>query len=1022
MSESYKKLVKTLQTIFEMDKADLDFGIYRIMNQKRDDINAFLENDLLPQVKDAFAEYGSDSNSGVQSELDALIKTLSEAGMNPDESPKVQELKEQLKGVVDSTAIENEVFSKLHTFFSRYYDKGDFISQRRYKADTYAIPYEGEEVKLYWANHDQYYIKSSEHLRDYAFLANDDEKSVRIKLVEADTEKDNVKAKKDEERKFVLDEECPLSEENGELLIHFNYVPAGKQKQEKLNETAVETILSQDGFDEWLDILKTLAPTESNPKRTLLGRHLNEYTARNTFDYFIHKDLGGFLERELDFFIKNEVLFLDDIEEASFTVTEQQLKKLKIIRSIAKKIIRMLAQLENFQKKLWLKKKFAVEVHYASTLDQVPFDEGLANQIVSNQSQKAAWYEEVGISADEIDVFVQKNGLSQFWSEARYASLIIDTKHFDQNFHYRFLSLFDDLDSRFSGTLIHSDNFQGISLLSNKLINNVDGIYIDPPYNTDASAILYKNGFKDSSWLSLMNDRISAANRLLKSNGIISVAIDDQEVHLLRCLLDSQFEKNVGIAVVKSNPQSRKTRGKFSPVHEYGLFYGKSEESVPATIGYNEAKAARYPNIDSEGRYAWMNFIRAGSNDLRSDRPRLFYPIFVTEDDAIRIPKMLWNEVTEEYDLQEFPSEGEVVVYPIKEIDEERVEKNWQRGHERVSRELGEYRVRRTSTGISIDFKTRMDADAAPVTWWEKGDYASANYGAAELKSLFGFKKFDFPKAKGLVKDSLKAIGASSFDGLFLDFFAGSGTTAQAMLELNRDDNTNSRYIVCEQGPYMDTLIRPRIHKVCFSDSWENGKPNLNDETKSISHGYKYVKLESYEDTLNNLRLVRSEKQQSILESNKEINEDYLLGYWLDVESNESPSLLNIDQFQNPFDYKLKIGSGSVSATEPKAIDLVETFNYLVGLTIKAIDVIRGFVVVTGTNPQGDSVLVVWRDVSENDNEALEAFLDKQGYNPRDTEFDHIYVNGDHTLDDPQHKVKMTEIEFKRLMFDVSDV
>src|SRR5690554_1536273 len=270
MSEAYKKLVKTLQTIFEMDKADLDFGIYRIMNQKREEINRFLEHDLLPQVKEAFADYAKGGKSEVQAELDQLIKTLTEAGMDPEQSPKVKELREKAKASVDMVALENEVYSHLHTFFSRYYDKGDFISQRRYKNDTYAIPYEGEEVKLYWANQDQYYIKSSEHLRDYAFTVMDEQKNVRIKLVEADTEKDNVKAESGKERRFVLDADNPLSVENDELHIHFHYIPAGKKKQDALNKEAVDTLFKQQGFEEWMPLLKQKAPTESNPDRTLL--------------------------------------------------------------------------------------------------------------------------------------------------------------------------------------------------------------------------------------------------------------------------------------------------------------------------------------------------------------------------------------------------------------------------------------------------------------------------------------------------------------------------------------------------------------------------------------------------------------------------------------------------------------------------------------------------------------------------------------------------------------------------------
>ncbi|WP_156812286.1 hypothetical protein [Legionella tunisiensis] len=214
-----------------MDKADLDFGIYRIMNQKRDEINKFLYDDLLPQVNQAFADFEDDNSTILQDELNKLIKTLIEAGIDPENSPKVIELKNQLSNRIDRIALENEVF-KITNFFSRYYDKGDFISQRRYKANTYAIPYEGEEVKLYWANYDQYYIKSSEHLRDYAFIAKDgqdNDQPFRIKLIEADTEKDNIKAKSDEERRFILDEDTPLSIENSELLIHFNYIPVGKK-------------------------------------------------------------------------------------------------------------------------------------------------------------------------------------------------------------------------------------------------------------------------------------------------------------------------------------------------------------------------------------------------------------------------------------------------------------------------------------------------------------------------------------------------------------------------------------------------------------------------------------------------------------------------------------------------------------------------------------------------------------------------------------------------------------------------
>lgn len=523
MSEAYKKLIKTLQTIFEMDKADLDFGIYRIMNQKREEINRFLEHDLLPQVKEAFADYAKGGKSEVQAELDQLINILTEAGMDPEQSPKVKELREKAKASVDMVALENEVYSHLHTFFSRYYDKGDFISQRRYKKDTYAIPYEGEEVKLYWANQDQYYIKSSEHLRDYAFTVMDEQKNVRIKLVEADTEKDNVKAESGKERRFVLHADNPLSVENDELHIHFHYIPAGKKKQDALNKEAVDTLFKQQGFEEWMPLLKQKAPTEGNPDRTLLEKHLNEYTARNTFDYFIHKDLGGFLRRELDFYIKNEVLYLDDIDDAAFAVTEQHLRKIKVIRTIAHKIIRLLAQIEDFQKKLWLKKKFVVETNYCITLDRVP--EALYPQIVDNQAQHQEWVK-LGFIEDKTTIteaYLKENPF-----------LVLDTRFFVDGFKDKLLASIEDFDGQCDGLLILSENFQAGRLLDAKYRNKADLVYLDPPYNTDATPILYKNGYKDSSWATLMADRILISNKLSSTDGVIAYAIDDTEASLLK--------------------------------------------------------------------------------------------------------------------------------------------------------------------------------------------------------------------------------------------------------------------------------------------------------------------------------------------------------------------------------------------------------------------------------------------------------------------------------------------------------
>lgn len=1020
MSEAYKKLIKTLQNIFEMDKADLDFGIYRIMNQKRDEINKFLNEDLLPQVKKAFEDFTDKSNKQAHDELKNLTKTIEDAGMDPDSSPKVLELKKQISNSVDITALENDVFSKLHTFFSRYYDTGDFISQRRYKPNTYAIPYEGEEVKLYWANHDQYYIKSSEHLRDYAFIAKDgqdNDQPFRIKLVEADIEKDNIKEKADEERRFVLNEDKPLSIENGELIIHFNFIPVGKKDQKKLNENAVKTIFNQTDkeFNEWLHILKKTDPTEKNKDRTLLEKHINAYTARNTFDYFIHKNLGDFLRRELDFFIKNEVLHLDDIDDNSFELTEQQLRKIKILRTIAHKIIRMLAQIEDFQKKLWLKKKFVIETNYCLTIDLLP--ENLLHKVLDNNRQLSEWENIFSIDRKKLLSDYNKQELKEFVKSTKYKNLIVDTEFYDQDFKDKLLSSIPNIDEFFNGILINSENHNALNLLLKRYSSKIKSIYIDPPYNTSASEILYKNNYRNSSWLSFMYDRISLGKKFLSTNGLQCTTIDDVEYHYLREICGSIFgvENILGVTCIKNNPSGRSTARGFSIAHEYGIFSANSAYASIGRLDRNEKQIQRYGEKDEIGYFEWVNFRKHGGT--REESPKMFYPIFITHE-SMRIPEITWDENSRSWVMNEKPADNEQIVLPI---DENNVERRWKWSLERFRENKNEFSIRLDKNkNYSVYVKARMNNEGIlPLTLWDKKEYSATAYGTNLLKNLFGdIGKFSYPKSIYAVMDSLKVLELKDND-IAMDYFAGSGTLGHAVINLNKLDNGNRKYILIEMGNYFESVTKPRIKKVIYSDNWKNGKPI---EINSASHAFKYIKLESYEDTLNNLILSQNTQSRTLVDLNSDFREDYMLGYFMDIETSSSPSLLNIEEFEDPFNYKLNISFSSAGVTKPTIIDLIETFNYLIGLKVKTIDVIRGFKIITGTNPKDEEALIVWRNIIEKDNKQLEEFLDKQGYNPRDTEFKHIYINGDHTLEDPQSKVKMIEIEFKRLMFDVKDI
>ena len=435
MSQKYEKLKTLLKELFQLDRPDLDFGIYRVLHARSAEVSEFLDKDLLPQVKAAFGQYKTADKAELEKELSTVVAGIETAGMNPDDSPKVKELRAKLESdAVDIGALESEVYDHLFGFFRRYYSEGDFLAKRVYKPGVYAIPYEGEEVTLHWANKDQYYIKTSEYLRDYAFrLRPDDETNpmrVHFRLADAvEGEHGNVKATEGKNRVFILTPPGDsgrdfVAEEDGdqgkELVIGFEYRPAtltdwpdderAEKKrppvQKNVSTLATERVLAvaDAGLAEWIAELgkphvMSSGERASRADYTRLEAHLRRYTARNTFDYFIHKDLGTFLRRELDFYIKNEVMHLDDVENESAPRVEQYLSKIKVIRRIAGKIIDFLAQLEDFQKKLWLKKKFVMETQWCITLDRIPVE--FYPEIAANNAQRQEWVKLFAI--DEVE-------------------------------------------------------------------------------------------------------------------------------------------------------------------------------------------------------------------------------------------------------------------------------------------------------------------------------------------------------------------------------------------------------------------------------------------------------------------------------------------------------------------------------------------------------------------------------------------------------------------------------------------
>ena len=919
MSQSFDKLVTLLKELFQLDRPDLDFGFYRIMHAKSAEVTQFLEQDLLPQVQAALSRYQSADKAAIERERDETVKRIRSDGADPETSSKVRDLRTRLaEEAVDLDALEAEVYDHLYAFFRRYYSEGDFLSKRVYKPGVYAIPYEGEEVKLHWANADQYYIKTSEYLRDYAFRLRPDDAEdpmrVHFRLVDAtEGEHGNVKAAEGKKRVFLLRETDFIAEEDDgqgkerkELVICFEYRPAtladwpeeerkGKNKppaQKDLIALAEQRVreAKEPGLARWIEALKRPHVTADGEPAdySCLQVHLNRYTARNSFDYFIHKDLDGFLRRELDFYIKNEVMHLDDVENETALRVEQYLSKIKVTRRIGAKIIDFLAQLEDFQKKLWLKKKFVVETSWCVRLGCIP--EEFHAEIAANDAQREEWVRLFAIDRITGDLGAPGYGVPLDPEFLRtLPTLVVDTRHFPSEFTARLLEAIDGLNEQTNGVLFHSENFQALSMMQARYQDRVKCIYIDPPYNSKTSEIAYKNTYKHSSWIAFMDSRLKLSKRLATTDGSHITAIDENEQEVLGQLLKIIFPDHARIctAIVHNKKGIQGTH--FSYSHDYAFFC--IPPGLPATHGT--------PVPESEWQFD--NLRKWGRESERFTARNCFYPIFVRDGEIVGFGEVCPDDFHPE--TSNVVQDDCILVYPV---DRQGIERKWRYARESVEkiRHLLRVKLVRKSGEIQIE---KAKSEKTVKTVWDDPRYIAGDYGTKWLTDLdLKISEDLYPKSIHTVMDSIHAI--SDEDSTVLDYFAGSGTTGHAVINLNREDGGRRKFILVEMGDYFDTVLLPRIKKITFAPEWKDGKPKrptTPEEAKRSPRIVKVVRLESYEDTLNNLEPRRTDEQQSALDASRrqgsnDFREQYLLRYMLDVETRGNPSLLDVAAFTDP--------------------------------------------------------------------------------------------------------------------------
>ncbi len=1041
--EPKDQLKSLLRELFQLDKTDLDFGIYRIMNLRANDTEDFIENKLPETLKKVTGRLADKGKKEIEAEVskrkaelidfalenyEKELKTDWELNLFIEKNKKLVpvkkylEAKEAFREDIETTDAETAVYNDLYNFFNRYYEGGDFISKPRAGESKYMIPYNGEEVKFYWANHDQYYIKTGENFRNYVFtneLVGKASVTVEFRLIDAETAVNNNKESKD--RRFIPigDNYFDWDIAKRTLTLKFHYKALDKEEKEKwgdkqnvkannkgINENLIFNLLEEqitttkDKYliDLWNETRNIKAGRKEDTQNFYY--HLNRYTNTNSFDYFIHKDLRKFLRRELDYFLKNEIFDLSFTSEDysakdAETLIKNNLTRASAIREIAFQLIDFLAELEDFQKMLFEKKKFVVQSDYCLTLDQIP--EKLLDKIIAqilkdkDKKQIKEWQNLGFIKNLKIKAKDIKND--------KY--LVLDTQFLNDELKFKLLGSIENLDEKCSGLLINSDNFQALNFLLNKYRSKVKSIYIDPPYNSSSSEIVYKNSYKHSSWVSLMENRLSVCKRFLTKEGVLTVAIDENENETLANLLDELFSNHQRTSVtILSNPSGQQGDN-FSYTHEFAHFvFPKGGQFIGL-----ETRSIKDADVRP------LRDVSKGDH-LREDAANCFYPFLVKDGEIISI-----GDVSEDSfhpdSVNVIRDDGVIEIYPI---DPQGDERKWVFARQTVETILDELSVERNRSRNILDIiRTKRRFNYKTV--WTNKKYSANSYGSKLLNNILGEKRFDFPKSIFTVIDSIDSGLNNAKDGYVLDYFAGSGTTGHAVINLNREDEGDRKYILVEMGEYFDTVTKPRIQKVVYANKWKNGKPVREDETlinkgnltDGISHIFQYIKLEQYEDTLNNIEFTEQAEDNKQAFSFAEG-----IRYILKSGTRDSKALLDIEKLENPFNYEMDIIR--LNERKPTKVDLVTTFNFLLGIEVELYFVEkhqeREYRIIKGKRGLQE-YQIIWRNFEGLDLDEERDWINKTDWFSEEAE---TFRNADSAFN-----AKSIEAEFQRLMFEDID-
>lgn len=704
------------------------------------------------------------------------------------------------EGTTDYPDFKEELFDKLYSFFKRYFSESGsiYFTYTPLKEQVYEKVYTNvDDVTLFWKTHMLYYVKTDQLWRNLTVKVQDSERmewNILFDVSEMQHKQAN------ERRRLVFD----LSEfdvTGKRIVLKVQYAKSGRKTKAG-------------------QIAKVLAKDDIALNEEAIAQAISMFLRQNEVDFFINKDAEGFLKEQFDLW-----LFKDYLMDMTSVFDETRLVQIKFVRTIAYKVIEFVAKFEEELKKVWNKPKAVLNSNYVITLDRLLSFEGgmeLLERILKDDgiAKQVEEWNELAVVDDDFTIaslfIVNVHGERDISENRKF--LCIDTKHYDEGVKEGLLQLIKNHDEELDGWIIHSENYQALNTVLSRLESRVSLIYIDPPYNLEKDDFNYKDRFKHSSWITMMDNRLSLARDLLSDNGVLFVSIDDSEhsklVELLKLIFGKDNFVNNVIWQKKFSPQNDAKW--LSDNHDFLVCVARNKSNWrPTLLPRTEKQDSRYTNPDNDPRGPWSS----GGLDVKT--------------------------YSSEYDYEIVTPSGRVVTPPKSRC--------WSYPRERFEELVRDNKIWFGKDGNNVPrlkrFLSEVKQGVTPLTIWTHKEVGHNQEATQELKGMFSNPEliFSSPKPVRLLERVIHIGTATDNESIVLDYFAGSGTTAHAVMKLNSKDGGNRKFILVELEQYVHTFILPRIKKAAFSNNWRNGKPQ---ENNGSSIFFKYLALESYEGSL----------------------------------------------------------------------------------------------------------------------------------------------------------------------------